>query len=391
MNGPLFLEVDVAQRAKEGQCICGDSFLSHRMADKNRVLSVLSDGLGSGVKANILSSMTATMALRFAASDMDFLHSAEIMMEALPICQVRKISYATFTVVDSVLKGWTRMIEMDNPSSIVIRDGEVLPLSYREVESPRWNDRKIRMSEILTKPEDRIIIMSDGITQSGMGTYSHPLGWGEEGCRSFVLKTVRRRPDISAGDLAVRVMEEAISKEPSRRSGDDMTCAVMYFRRPRNLILLTGPPFSKDRDGEYAAALKEFEGTKVICGGTTAEIVGRRLGRSIETDLESWSPGVPPRSSMEGVDLITEGILTLTEAKKILESQRGLRETNPAAELARLLLDNDVINFVVGTRINEAHQDPTLPVEIEIRRNIVKAMATVLEEKHLKEVSIRYF
>jgi hypothetical protein len=94
---------------------------------------------------------------------------------------------------------------------------------------------------------------------------------------------------------------------------------------------------------------------------------------------------------MEGVDLITEGILTLTEAKKILESQRGLREANPAAELARLLLDNDVINFVVGTRINEAHQDPTLPVEIEIRRNIVKAMATVLEEKHLKEVSIRYF
>jgi hypothetical protein len=170
-----------------------------------------------------------------------------------------------------------------------------------------------------------------------------------------------------------------------------MTCAVMYFRRPRNLILLTGPPFSKDRDGEYAAALKDFEGTKVICGGTTAEIVGRRLGRSIETDLESWSPGVPPRSSMEGVDLITEGILTLTEAKKILENQTGLREANPAAELARLLLDNDVINFVVGTRINEAHQDPTLPVEIEIRRNIVKAMATVLEEKHLKEVSIRYF
>lgn len=390
MQGPLFLEIDVTQKAKEGQSICGDAFMSQPAQEKNRIISVLSDGLGSGVKANILSSMTASMALRFVASDMDFLHSAEIMMEALPVCQVRKISYATFTIVDSVLKGWTRIIEMDNPKTIFIRDNQVLPLTYREVESPRWNKRKILLSEILTKPEDRIILLSDGITQSGMGSWSHPLGWGERGCQELALDVIKKRPYISAQELSELILEEALSKEPLRKAGDDMTCSVMYFRRPRNLILLTGPPFAKDKDGEYAAMLGDFEGAKVVCGGTTADIVARELGREIETDLSTGAPGIPPLSIIKGVDLVTEGILTLTEANKILKSGEGLDRKNPAADLARLLMGNDVIQFVVGTRINEAHQDPSLPVEIEIRRNIVKNLSDTLRCKYLKKTSIRY-
>ena len=390
MQGPLFLEIDVTQKAKEGQSICGDAFMSQPAQEKNRIISVLSDGLGSGVKANILSSMTASMALRFVASDMDFLHSAEIMMEALPVCQVRKISYATFTIVDSVLKGWTRIIEMDNPKTIFIRDNQVLPLTYREVESPRWNKRKILLSEILTKPEDRIILLSDGITQSGMGSWGHPLGWGERGCQELALDVIKKRPYISAQELSELILEEALSKEPLRKAGDDMTCSVMYFRRPRNLILLTGPPFAKDKDGEYAAMLSDFEGAKVVCGGTTADIVARELGREIETDLSTGAPGIPPLSIIKGVDLVTEGILTLTEANKILKSGEGLDRKNPAADLARLLMGNDVIQFVVGTRINEAHQDPSLPVEIEIRRNIVKNLSSTLRCKYLKKTSIRY-
>ncbi len=390
MQGPLFLEIDVAQTAKEGQSICGDVFMTQPAQEKNRIISVLSDGLGSGVKANILSSMTASMALRFIASDMDFLHSAEIMMEALPVCQVRKISYATFTIVDSVLKGWTRIIEMDNPKTIFIRDNQLLPLVYREVESPKWSKRKILFSEILTKPEDRIILLSDGITQSGMGSHGYPFGWGEKGCQELALSTIKRKPYISAQELSDLILAEALSKEPLMKSGDDMTCAVMYFRRPRNLILLTGPPFAKDKDGEYASMLDDFDGTKVVCGGTTADIVARELGRSIETDLMTGAPGIPPLSVIKGIDLVTEGILTLTEANKILKHHEGLDSDNPAAKLAKLLLNNDVIQFVVGTRINEAHQDPSLPVEIEIRRNIIKTLSDTLRDKYLKKTSIRY-
>ena len=134
---PLFLEVDFDQRRKEGEYICGDSFLTRKTPGENRVVSVLSDGLGSGVKANILSSMTATMALRFVEENMEFPHSAEIMMDALPVCQVRHISYATFTIVDSVLHGWTRIFEMDSPECFLVRNGDIVPLQRRSVSSSR--------------------------------------------------------------------------------------------------------------------------------------------------------------------------------------------------------------------------------------------------------------
>ena len=135
---PLFLEVDFDQRRKEGEYICGDSFLTRKTPGENRVVSVLSDGLGSGVKANILSSMTATMALRFVEENMEFLHSAEIMMDALPVCRVRQISYATFTIVDSMLHGWTKIIEMDSPECFLVRNGDIVPLRRRSISSSRW-------------------------------------------------------------------------------------------------------------------------------------------------------------------------------------------------------------------------------------------------------------
>jgi len=167
-----------------------------------------------------------------------------------------------------------------------------------------------------------------------------------------------------------------------------MTCGVIYFRRPRNLLLLTGPPYDKSRDAEYARKLAEFAGKSVICGGTTAGIIARELGREIRMDLKSLSDDIPPLSVMDGVDLVTEGILTLTRAARMLEEQKTLPAHDPAARLASVLLESDVIEFVVGSRINEAHQDPKLPMDLEIRRNIVRRLAGVLEKNYLKETSI---
>ena len=386
----LFLEVDFTQQKKHREAICGDYFLVQRIPEENRVIGVLSDGLGSGVKANILSAMTATMAMKFASSNMDFLKAAEIMMDALPVCQVRKISYATFTVVDSVLHKWTRVMQMDNPGYLLLREGEIMQIPQREFSSPRWSRRKIYLSEILNRPEDRLVLFSDGITQAGMGTRAYPLGWQNEGCAAFLRHKVGCFPQISAGDLGEAVLQEALLKEPRRRAGDDMTCGVLYFRKPRKLLLLTGPPFHPQRDAEYAALLNSFPGKRVICGGTTSDILARELGREITTDLTTCGFGLPPLSQMEGVDLITEGILTLTQARKILASRKELRDSGPASRLAELLLESDIIDFVVGTRINEAHQDPSLPMDIEIRRSIIRSMAKMLEEKYLKRARIRF-
>jgi hypothetical protein len=384
----LFVELDFEQCRKYGQNICGDAFQTHKLPEQNRLISVLSDGLGSGVKANILATMTAAMALRFAADSMDFLHSAEIMMDALPVCQVRKISYATFTIVDCKTHGATRIIEMDNPSFLLVRRGQAIKFPAKETASQRWQARKLRFTELTMEPEDRIVFYTDGISQAGLGTRVYPLGWREEGCRDFVLEQVAANPSISARDLAGELLRGALSREKYRRAQDDMSAGVIYFRRPRRLMLLSGPPFSKGRDAEYAKMLEDFDGRKVICGGTTAGIIGRVLDRPMTMDLRSATPELPPISHMKGVDLITEGILTLTRAAQIMEESEPPRADNPAAMLVNLLLESDVIQFVVGSRINEAHQDPSLPVDIEIRRNIIKRIAKVLEDRYLKEVSV---
>lgn len=384
----LFVEVDFHQRRKYGQNICGDAFQTHKIPEQGRVISVLSDGLGSGVKANILASMTASMASRFAASDMDFVHCAEVMMDALPVCQVRKISYATFTIVDCKANGYTRIIEMDNPSFLLVRQGGVVRLPAREMVSPRWQERKLRFTQLTMEPEDRIVLYTDGISQSGLGTGHYPLGWREEGCRDFVLDHVAADPMVSARSLAEAILNEALCKEKYHRAQDDMTAGVIYFRRPRRLLLLSGPPYAKQRDAEYAHMIEHFDGKKVICGGTTASIIGRELNRDVTLDLRNASPDLPPVSKMPGVDLVTEGILTLTRAAQYIEENAPLRGDNPAVQLVNLLLESDIIQFVVGSRINEAHQDPNLPVDIEIRRNIIKRIAKALEDKYLKEISV---
>jgi hypothetical protein len=390
MNNSLFVEIESFQYNCAGEDICGDCFMMEKTPGFNRIIAVLSDGLGHGVKAGILSNMTASMALKFIGSNQAIIPSAETMMDALPICQKRKISYATFSIVDYMPGEAARVIEMDNPPVILIRNGALVDPPYREVWSPRHENRKMRIYEIAVQPQDRLIIMSDGISQAGLGSDEYKLGWRRAGCAAFALDLVRKKPSISARQLAREIVDKARELEENRKPGDDMTAAVLYFRIPRRTILMTGPPFSKDYDREYAWIVNAFRGSKVICGGTSAEIVARELGREIHTDLSTIAKGIPPIATMEGVDLITEGILTLTHTAQLLESGEAPQENNGAARLTNLLRDSDSIQLVIGTKINEAHQDPRHPEDLEIRRNIGKRLAHVLEKKYLKEVSIRY-
>jgi len=391
MKESLFVEVEATQRNRFGEDICGDAFKTLKLPDEGRTISVLSDGLGHGVKASILSLMTATMALKYTAVDTDIVRAAEVIMDALPVCQVRKISYATFTVVDVRADGTTRVVEMDNPPILFIRDGRVVELEFEEVSSPRYHDRVIRVYDLVMRHGDRLVFTSDGITQAGLGSERLRLGWRVKGCQEFVVDEVGRNPSISARALSQKILSQALRQEPYQRAYDDMTAAVIYFRLPRRTIVLTGPPYAAGRDKEFAELLLEFEGKKVICGGTTANIVSRELGRPIHDDLRGGGGDIPPSALMEGADLVTEGILTLTRTAQLLEKDEPPREKNPAAKLYDILVESDSIQFVVGARINEAHQDPNLPIDLEIRRNIIKRICKVLEEKYLKETSIQYF
>ncbi len=390
MSDSLFIEIGSYQEHKASESCFGDAILSEKLPEEQRIISVLSDGLGSGVKANILSSMTTRMAMKFVESDLDLVRSAEVMMQALPVCQIRKISYATFSIIDATLEGKTRIYEMDNPQCFVVRDFQQYHPAHHEISSENWKDRVINVYQFVAKEEDRIIIMSDGVTQAGLGNPKYPLGWQRDGVWKFIENQVRRHPHISAKDLAEAIVKEALTKEKDGKAGDDISCVVVYYRKPRKLLLLSGPPFDEEKDHEIAEMIDYYDGKTAICGGTTANIIERELCLKCEMDKTSFDPNIPMASIMPGIDLVTEGILTLTEVYRMLKEGIDENKDNAATRLAKLLLDSDKIDFVIGTKINEAHQDPNLPMELDIRRNIVKKIFRILQSKFLKEITVKY-
>jgi hypothetical protein len=391
-NGEHFIEVDHWQHRKHGQFVHGDVFLCRRIKEEDRVISVLSDGLGSGVKANVLATLTATMAAKYTENYTNVNQTAEVIMDTLPVCSVRKISYSTFTIVDVDAAGHTRIVEHGNPPFLLLRGGQPVEIEKQLVTLEKWQDREVLFAEFSARIGDRIVIFSDGIAQAAMGSRRMPLGWGVENTVQYAGSLVARRPAISAGELARGLADQARELD-NFVPKDDITAAVIYMRQPRKLLLLTGPPFAKEKDKELADLVRNYPGRKVICGGTTAMIVAREMRRKVVMSLDETNPEVPPVSRMQGVDLITEGTLTLSRVADILEKgpqPESVATATAATLLAAELLGSDMIQFVVGTRINEAHQDPNIPMELEMRRNIIARISRVLEEKYLKETSKRY-
>ncbi len=387
------IEVDYSQKYCENKRVGGDMFLSRKLKEQHRVLAVLSDGLGSGVKAGVLATLSSVMGLNYLNSFRDPAKAAKSIMETLPVCSVRNISYSTFSMVDIDFDREVRLVEYDNPPILVIRDGKVLQREFVEQEVLRFGKEpvNISVSGFDAKVGDRILIFSDGVTQSGIGSSSLPFGWGDERVADFVLEQISQSPEISAHDLSRAIVEKSWLNN-SGRALDDITCGAIYFRRARPLLVMTGPPYDQNKDKALSALLNEFHGRKIICGGTTANIISRETGRPVTVRLDNLSMDLPPESYMEGVDLVTEGILTLGRTAKYLEERKDVEIycDDPAAKIVRMLLDSDVISFVVGTRINEFHQEPNMPVELEIRRNVIKKICSLLEDIYYKETSIQY-
>jgi hypothetical protein len=391
MTGESFIDVDHWQRAKRGQMVSGDVFASRKIKEEGRIISVLSDGLGSGVKASVLANLTTTMALRYTAAFVDIRESARTIMDTLPICEVRKISYSTFTIVDLDEDGRTRIIEHGNPALLLIRDGSIQPIDRASITLEKWRDRVIQYSEFDAQAGDRLVYFTDGVTQSGLGRKGMPLGWGMENVSRFLCQQVALDAEMSAQELSRRLVMEAVNND-DQAVKDDITCGTIYLRRPRKLLVITGPPFFKNRDPDLAGLVQTFDGRKAICGGTTAGIVSRILNRPITMAIEKFDPEIPPASRIDGVDLVTEGTMTLGRVAEMLDRGATSRTwpDNPARDLMNLMLGSDIVQFVVGTRINEAHQDPNVPVELDLRRNIVRRIASLLETRYLKESQIQF-
>jgi hypothetical protein len=393
LNRDFYIEVNSQQRNYDGERICGDVFLYRYIKEEDRVIAVLSDGMGHGVKANILATLTSTMALNFTQEHKEVGRIAEIIMNTLPVCSERKISYSTFTIVDIESSGRATILEYDNPSTIILRGYKIFDPGWQKVilEKGKHSGKILKTCSFMPLKEDRIIFCSDGVSQSGMGSEAYPFGWERDSIASYAATLVTGESSISAILLAGKIVTMA-HKNDAYKAKDDISCAIIYFREPRKLLICTGPPFEKEKDKELAAKVKGYEGKVILCGGTTSDIVARELNRTIVDELIFEDPELPPESFLEGIDLVTEGILTLQKVNEILKSYNNSVRLGkgPADKIVRLVMESDEIHFIIGTRINIAHQDPNLPVELEIRRTVVKRIARLLEEKWLKKVSFEY-
>jgi len=381
----VFYEFGVRQINKQHEELCGDSVEFSVQPDS--VTLVLSDGLGSGVKASILSTLTTRIATRMLAGGLPLEEVVETVSETLPICRVRRIAYSTFSMAQLFSEGRAKLVAFDNPPPFLIRSSKVLPLPYEEHEV---GGKRVCDYTFPMYPGDWLILVSDGVLNAGIGG-AYPLGWGWEEVAKYLESHVHG--SLSAEEMAAklgRVVEELYQGPP----GDDVSIAVVKARRRRLLVILAGPPVEKQDDRRLVEAISASPGKHVVCGGTTASIVSRQLGRTITVDLETGTESVPASGRIEGIDLVTEGTLTLTKALEIVRADEptGPLQMNVdgASRLVVLLREADTIKVLVGRAMNPAHQNPSLPRNLGLKTQVVQALAEELRRRG-KHVDLEYF
>ncbi len=372
----LYYEWGTRQLRKHGEELCGDNIAVSRHTDS--VTLALSDGLGSGVKANILATLTTRIAMRMLEDNLPLGEVVQALSETLPVCAVRKVAYSTFAIAQFFSQGSARVVEFDSPPAILLRERKVQPVDYEE---RRIDGKTIQEAELELVDGDWVVFVSDGVLNAGIGGV-YPLGWGWEQAAQFLEKHAHR--DLSAEDLADRVAE-AVGELYADRPGDDVSVAVIKVRHKRVASVLTGPPSRREQDGPWVEHFTHRLGRRVVCGGTTAKIVARQMGQSLEVDLSTVTAEVPPVARIAGVDLVTEGILTLTRVRDLLAAgtdRAAVRfQVDGASSLLRLLLEVDHVHFLVGQALNPAHQNPDLPHQLGIRAGVVREIVEELRKR----------
>jgi hypothetical protein len=377
--------VDVATRqfSKKGEDICGDAVKVSQMSDSTII--VMSDGLGSGVKANVLATLTVELASGLFQGDLSLHEIIETLIATLPVCKWRNIAYSTFSIVRIYDTGQVTVAEYDAPSIIHLSGGNrPMPITTTEC---TICDKTIRESYFKMRPSDVLMMYTDGIVYAGVGEGLR-MGWQEEGILDYVSEVA---PTLSGNleKLTSTVADRAMQFW-ANRPGDDGTVVCARYRRARLATVLTGPPGDRGLVGKQLKDFLSSKGARIICGGTTAHIVADHLKQELQMDERYLESDLPPSGKLAGIDLVTEGTLTLSRATEYLrEGIPGDRE-DAATALLDQLLTADGIKFLVGTARNPAHQNTGLPDSILLRRTVVENLAAQLRARN-KEVEMVYY
>ncbi|MBQ1810880.1 MAG: SpoIIE family protein phosphatase [Erysipelotrichaceae bacterium] len=354
------IHIDAAWRSlnKKEEELCGDRVQIRRGNDCT--VMVLADGLGSGVKANILSTLTSTIISEMISSGMSLKEAVETIVDTLPVDQERGIAYSTFTIIQAYYDGLVKIAQYDSPQIVIMRDNKVLHLPMEEHE---LSGKKVTSLSFNAEPGDLFVTFSDGILWAGVGMYMN-FGWGQKEVENFLEEFIE--PADPAREVA-RILLANVNHLYDGMPGDDSTVACIRVKEAKETRVMVGPPSKPSMDREVVSKLVSASGYKVCCGGTTSQIVSGVLGRELTTDISQIlaSSDVPPKGFIRGIDLVTEGVLTLQKVGRILrkatldngyvEKLLGGKDRDAAFELTRFLLESSAVTFMVGLSDNPAH------------------------------------
>ena len=387
------VSIDVSWKSlnKHDEELCGDKVEILKTDDSDII--ILADGMGSGVKANILATLASKILGTMFLEGEPIEEAVETLASTLPICKVRGVAYSTFSILQIFHNGDAYLVEFDNPSCVFVRNKKLMkiPENYREI-----SGKKIREYRFKVEPNDCFVLMSDGTIYAGVGELLN-LGWTWESMAEYTLKCAKETK--SAARIA-SLLSQACDDLYQQRPGDDTTVAVARVIERRIVNIFTGPPKDKEDDRKLMMDFMAYEGKKIVCGGTTSKIAAQYLGQNI-TNNNDGTKEVPPTANIRGIDLVTEGVLTMSHTFKLLrrfdegdideEFFDALDVNNGGAKLARILLEDCTeVNLFVGKANNEANYEGNTLFDISILKNLVFQLKEILE--HLgKQVKITYY
>ena len=375
----------------EGEQLCGDHVDIISQGDASTVI-VLADGLGSGVKASILSTLTSKIISTMMAEGLPLEECVATIAATLPICSVRGVAYSTFTIIHLIDNTAAELIQYDNPHIILIRDGEIA--DYPETEL-LIGGKKIYKSVVKLQEGDIFIAMSDGCPHAGIGL-AYNFGWKREDIAEFMRAIAPA--GYTAKTMSTMLVDEC-DKQYGYHPGDDATACVIRIRRREPMNILFGPPRNRDDCNRMMSLFFSKEGKHIICGGTTSSIAAKYLHKPLKASLCFESSDVPPTAEIEGVDLVTEGVITMSKVLEYARDTLGANELysqwslqrDGASQICRMLFEEATdINFFVGRAVNPAHQNPDLPINFNIKMNLVEELSSCLTQMG-KRVKVSYF
>ena len=384
-----YIDTSYVSLNKHDEELCGDR-VETAYYNGTQTL-VLADGMGSGVRANILSSLTAKIICTMMSSGMSVEDCVETIAATLPMRKDVMVAYSTFTILQITSDGDAYMVQFDNPLSVLLRNGKAVEYP---VEINIIGDKTLYETRMKVELGDTFVMFSDGVSHAGIGI-SMSFGWQSEHICSFLESkcSVNDSPHTIAAKLVDAAKELYLGV-----MGDDTTVAVMKVRERCEVSVMLGPPADPKDDIRVIEEFLSRPGKKIVSGGTTSKIVSKYLGQTVETCLDYLDPKIPPAGRMKGVDIVTEGVITMGRVMEL--SQQMVDQTLPvdwkdkqdaATTVAKMLFEEATdVNIFVGRAMNPAHQNPNLPINFSIKLKIVEVLSENLK-KIGKRVNVHYF